>query len=117
MDSIPKPPYYAVIFTSTLAPDDHGYDAMAQAMVDLASQQPGFLGIDSARETVGITVSYWRSLEDIQRWKENAEHREAQRLGRTKWYASYQLHIAKVERSYSFQREGRSQDVQRGTES
>lgn len=97
----PKPPYYAVIFTSTRTEGDNGYSKMAERMEELASQQPGFLGVDSAREDVGITVSYWQDLESIKNWKENVEHQEARKQGREKWYDSFSVRIAKVEREYS----------------
>lgn len=100
----PKPPYYAAIFTSLRTPGDEGYGAMAQRMVKLAAEQPGFLGIESVREDLGITVSYWRSLEDIANWKRVAEHLEAQRNGREKWYGAYKTRICKVERDYGFER-------------
>lgn len=96
----PEPPYYAVIFTSLLSDNTEGYGAMAERMVALASEQPGFLGVESAREDVGITVSYWSDLESIRNWKAQAEHREAQRTGRSRWYRAYQVRIAKVERDY-----------------
>ena len=96
----PKPPYYAVIFTSVRTKGDNGYGAMAAKMVELASKQPGFLGVESAREHVGITVSYWTDLESIKNWKDNIEHREAQKLGRKKWYSSFKTRISKVEREY-----------------
>ncbi|MCC5827297.1 antibiotic biosynthesis monooxygenase [Alkalimonas sp.] len=96
----PKPPYYAVIFTSLRTEGDHGYADMADRMVQLASEQPGFIGIESAREEVGITVSYWRDLESIKQWKANAEHLVAQKLGREQWYSSFKTRIAKVERDY-----------------
>ncbi|RCV88348.1 antibiotic biosynthesis monooxygenase family protein [Billgrantia montanilacus] len=100
----PAPPYYAVIFSSHLIADDKGYDkgyaAMAERMVELAATQPGFLGIESARENLGITVSYWESLEAIRQWKSNAEHQEAQRLGREQWYSSFRVRVARVEREY-----------------
>ncbi|GAB1261803.1 antibiotic biosynthesis monooxygenase [Aurantivibrio plasticivorans] len=96
----PAPPYYAVIFTSVRTESDNGYGEMADKMFELASQQPGFLGAESAREEIGVTVSYWSDLESIKSWKSNAEHLEAQQLGRDKWYASYKLRIAKVERDY-----------------
>ena len=97
----PQPPYYAVIFTSTRTEGDYGYSEMAERMEELASQQPGFLGVDSAREDVGITVSYWQDLESIKTWKENVEHLEARKQGREKWYDSFSVRIAKVEREYS----------------
>lgn len=96
----PKPPYYAVIFTSLRSDGDNGYGDMATRMVQLASEQPGFIGIESAREGVGITVSYWRDLESIKQWKANAEHLVAQKLGHEQWYTSFKTRIAKVERDY-----------------
>ncbi|MCE0494655.1 antibiotic biosynthesis monooxygenase family protein [Vibrio salinus] len=96
----PKPPYYAVIFTSHRTEGDSGYGKMADRMVELASKQPGFLGVESAREDVGITVSYWSDLESIRQWKANAEHQEAQKLGHDKWYSSFKTRISKVERDY-----------------
>lgn len=97
-----QPPYYAVIFTSIRSKVEEGYGDMAHKMVEMASSQPGFLGVDSAREDVGITVSYWETPEAIKNWKRNSEHLYAQRLGREKWYASFTTRICKVEREYSF---------------
>lgn len=97
----PKPPYYAVIFTSLRTPNDNGYGDTADKMEALASQQPGFLGIESAREEVGITVSYWSSLEAIKEWKANSEHLQAQKGGRNLWYRDFTIRICKVERDYS----------------
>ena len=96
----PKPPHYAVIFTSHRTDGDNGYGQMAALMADLASKQPGFLGVESAREDVGITVSYWSDLESIKQWKANAEHQVAQRLGYEKWYSSFKTRLSKVERDY-----------------
>lgn len=96
----PEPPYYAVIFSSHRTDGDNGYADMAQRMVELASEQPGFLGMESAREHVGITVSYWESLEAIRHWKQHAQHQEAQRLGHQIWYSSFRIRVAKVEREY-----------------
>lgn len=96
----PEPPYYAVIFTSLRTEGDNGYGEMAERMVVLASEQPGFLGVESAREEVGVTVSYWSDLESIKNWKANLEHLEAQKLGHERWYASFKTRIAKVERDY-----------------
>ncbi len=100
----PQAPYYAVIFTSLRTESDHGYEDMAQRMVALALQQPGFLGVESAREGVGITVSYWQSLESIRAWKAHADHLIAQQTGRREWYSQYKTRIAKVERDYGFER-------------
>jgi heme-degrading monooxygenase HmoA len=94
----PPPPYYAVIFTSLRTAGDNGYGEMAQRMVDLAAQQPGFLGVESARSELGITVSYWESLEAIAAWKANAEHQLAQRRGKDEWYAAFRTRVCRVER-------------------
>ncbi|GIC77527.1 polysaccharide biosynthesis protein [Moritella sp. F3] len=96
----PKPPYYAVIFTSTRTEGENGYGEMANRMTVLAAQQSGFLGVESAREDVGITVSYWADLDSIKRWKANSEHLEAQKTGRKSWYESFKVRISKVERDY-----------------
>jgi len=66
----------------------------------LASQQVGFLGVDSAHEGIGITVSYWRDLAAIKNWKQHYEHQLAQKKGRELWYQSYSVRIAKVEKEY-----------------
>lgn len=95
------PPYYAVIFSSLRTEVDDGYDAMAEEMVKLGSGQPGFLGIDSARSGVGITVSYWRTLEDLHAWKAVARHQVAQKLGKEVWYENYTTRVAKVEYEYA----------------
>lgn len=96
-----KPPYYAVIFTSIRTEGDNGYAEMSQKMEELAKEQEGFLGIESAREEIGITISYWKDLESIRRWHENAEHRLAQAKGYEIWYKSFTTRVCKVERDYS----------------
>ena len=100
----PEPPYYAVIFSSVRTDLDEGYDQTAIRMVELAKTQPGFLGIESVRNELGITVSYWESLEAITNWKNNAEHTLAREKGRRIWYKKYHLRICKVERDYSFEK-------------
>jgi heme-degrading monooxygenase HmoA len=98
----PAPPYYAVIFTSLRTNINDGYSDTAARMEQLALQQPGCLGYESAREGVGITVSYWKDLDSIRQWKANAEHLLAQKNGREKWYARYKTRICLVERDYEF---------------
>lgn len=98
----PAAPYYAVIFTSIRTDGDRGYAKMSDAMSESAAAQPGFLGVESAREEVRITVSYWASLEAIAAWKQDAAHLVAQKLGRENWYASYKTRICRVERDYDF---------------
>jgi heme-degrading monooxygenase HmoA len=99
----PTPPYYAVIFTSIRTEVEEGYATMAQQMIELAQQQPGYLGHESARESLGITISYWQSIEAIKNWKHVSEHLIAQQLGRQKWYSHYKTRICLVERDYGFE--------------
>lgn len=98
----PEPPYYAVIFTSILEGVIEEYGDMAEKMIELAQHQDGFLGVESARESIGITVSYWRDLDSVRAWKMHSEHLLAQKLGRDRWYQSYKLRVALVERDADF---------------
>ena len=95
-----KKPYYAVIFTSKLNSNTNGYHEMSIQMETLAKQQPGFIEMVSARNEIGITISYWETEKDILAWKANLDHLQAQKMGKEVWYASYKVEIAKVERSY-----------------
>jgi len=97
----PAPPYYAVIFTSIRRDGDHGYQAAAQQMLELAADQPGFLGVESARQDLGITVSYWESPEAIRAWKEHAAHRQVQQRA-PEWYRAFRVRVCRVEREYGF---------------
>ena len=99
-----KTPYYAVIFTTLLTKNLADYEKTAMRMEELAKLQDGYLGIESTRNEIGITVSYWKDLASISKWKNNIEHTEARVTGRNKWYQQYQLRICKVERDYGFKR-------------
>jgi heme-degrading monooxygenase HmoA len=100
----PEPPYFAVIFASQRTEGDKGYGVMADKMVGLASNQKGFLGVESARDKdLGITVSYWDSLESIKAWKENSAHIAAQNKGKTEWYKNFSFRVCKVERHSFFE--------------
>ncbi len=101
---LPDPPYFAVYFLSHRRAGDQGYQAMAEKMEQLAAEQPGFLGMESLRQADGwgMTVSYWESEEDIRAWKDQLDHVEAQRKGRSDWYDQYVVRVCRVERSYGF---------------
>ena len=99
-----KTPYYAVIFTTLLTKNSAEYEKNAIRMEELAKLQDGYLGIESTRNEIGITVSYWKDLASITKWKNNLEHTEARDRGREQWYQHYQLRICKVERDYGFKR-------------
>lgn len=99
----PPTPYYAVIFTSMKGPEaGEDYAEMAREIDALVENQPGYLGHESARDSLGITVCYWESLEAIAAWKKESRHRMAQHLGREKWYQTYKIRICKVEKEYGF---------------
>ncbi|EHS57738.1 antibiotic biosynthesis monooxygenase [Paenibacillus kribbensis] len=100
----PQPPYYAAIFTSERTEGDGGYGVMGDKMEKLAAEQPGFLGMESVRDQngVGITVSYWESLDAIKNWKHNELHKVAQEKGKSEWYRTFGLRVSKVERDYFF---------------
>lgn len=102
----PEPPYYAVIFTAQRSDGDHGYAEAAARMAELAAQQRGYLGVESTRDAagLGITVSYWRSLDDIAAWRRQVEHAAARGQGRAQWYSHYELRVARVERAYGWDR-------------
>ncbi|EEK79591.1 DUF4188 domain-containing protein [Bacillus cereus] len=101
-----KKRYYAVIFTSNLSNNTTDYSTVANKMEELAKQQPGFLGVESARDHsgLGITISYWESLEAIENWKQNALHKEAKKRGREQWYENFHLRICLVEKEFKFHR-------------
>lgn len=103
----PKPPYYAVIFSSLRTDVDAGYGETARRMEELAARQPGFLGVESVRDGLGITISYWTDLDSIAAWKRVAEHRMAQERGRNEWYTAYRTRICKVERDYGMSEDGK----------
>ena len=100
----PEPPYWAVIFTSIHTADVEGYAAMSEAMERLGAEQPGYLGLETARGRLGLTVSYWTDLDAIAAWRADLRHAAAQSQGRSKWYAAYKVRIARVERDYGVER-------------
>ncbi len=98
----PEPPYFAVIFTSKLKTNSESYNNTSNRMIELVKEQEGFLGVDSARDHIGITVSYWKNLDAIKKWRNNSEHLIAQEEGRLLWYNSFNVRICKVEKDYNF---------------
>lgn len=100
----PKPPYYAVIFTSKMSENTSEYDVMSDLMLSLATKQDGFIGIESARNELGVTVSYWKDLESIKTWKAQSDHKNAQQKGKQIWYKNYKVRISKVEYDYGFEK-------------
>jgi len=93
-------PYYAVIFTNRQSEDLEGYGKMAETMESLTKKQLGYLSFESAKNELGIAISYWETIEDIKNWKANLDHLEAK--DKNKWYSWYKVRICKVERDYEF---------------
>jgi heme-degrading monooxygenase HmoA len=102
--STPSPPYYAVIFTSLRTEGENGYKEMSDRMNELAAQQPGFLGQETVREELGVSVSYWKTLEDVRNWKQISEHLEAQQKGKDIWYTAYKVRVCLVQRDYGWEK-------------
>ena len=98
-------PYYAVIFTSLRTPGDNDYSEMSKKMNELAATMPGFLGQETVREELGISVSYWKTLDDVRNWKQTSEHLIAQQRGRDVWYTAYKVRVCLVERDYGWKKE------------
>ena len=96
----PKPPYYAVIFTSVRTDGDNGYNDMSEKIEAMVKEQPGYFGMESARNELGITVCYWQDMESIAKWSKNLEHKEAKDQGKALWSDSYRARICKVEVEY-----------------
>lgn len=100
---LPRPPYFAVIFSSHRKDNDQeGYEAAFERMVALAMQVPGFLGVESTRgaDGFGITVSYWESEAAISAWKAQSENAAIRERGRWLWYDHFEARVARVERAY-----------------
>lgn len=104
MTPIFETPYYAVIFTSLLHETDEEYIGLDEILIEKATASGGFLGMDSARSELGISISYWKTLEDIKKWRENFDHIDAMTKGKQKWYERYNVRICLVERNYEFSR-------------
>jgi len=94
----------AVIFVSRRNDvDAAGYDEMAGAMVALAQQQPGYIGLDSVRDAdgQGITISYWRDEASARAWHRHADHAAARQAGRECWYDGWKVIACDIKRHYS----------------
>ena len=105
--TLPTPPYYAVIFSSRRGIDDgNDYAEAAARMEALVRSQPGFLGVESARDSegFGITVSYFDSEDAIRAWRDHGEHARTRAEGRARWYEGFAVRVAKVERAYDWER-------------
>lgn len=92
---------YAVIFRAEIAQLDETYFATAKRMRELALARYGCLEFVASMEgTCEIAISYWPSVDHIQRWKQDAEHLQAQQQGRSTWYKSYRVEVVELLRSY-----------------
>ena len=100
----PKGKYYAVIFTSVKSDENTGYAEMDDKLVELAKKERGFLGLESARNELGISVSYWSDLTAIKNWKHNVEHTKAREKGKELWYSAFKVRICEILNDYEFEK-------------
>lgn len=92
---------YAVIFRAEIADADEEYSGTASRLRDLALSEYGCAEFTSCTEGQReIAISYWETLEQISRWKQNALHLDAQEKGRSRWYRSYTVEVVELLRSY-----------------
>tara|TARA_R110000868_G_scaffold96034_2_gene264169 strand:- start:1804 stop:2157 length:354 start_codon:yes stop_codon:yes gene_type:complete len=101
----PKPPYYSVTTTTELNPsfDAEAHYAFGVVLYGHAMKSGGFLGLESCNENGGsIAISYWESLEAIERWRKHPEHMKAKALGKSGWFGATNTRIARVEADYGF---------------
>lgn len=94
---------FAVIFTAMSAERDRAYSDTANKMRELAFSKYGCIDFVSAfvgeRE---VTISYWPEIKNILAWKKDAQHTEAQNMGREKWYSAYKVEVVEIKRAYTF---------------
>ncbi len=100
----PKEDYFAVIFISEKSNDLTGYEEMDELTINLAQQQPGFIGYESVtnNQNKGIFISYWESMDAIENWRKNSIHLAAKNQAK-KWYKSYISQICKVQKNHEFE--------------
>lgn len=104
MLNAPKPPYYAVIFTSQRVSNDLDYDEMdRQTFIEVQKIQ-GYIGAESYTDGNDrhVTIAYFLTEKAILDWRSNPLHMKAQQLGKEKWYSYYNVKVCKVEREYEF---------------
>ena len=77
-----------------------------EEMLVRARKYPGFVAMKSFTADDGerLTVVWWENDELQSAWRRDARHREAQKLGRERWYHYYHIEVAEVMREQQFTR-------------
>src|ERR1700744_3676070 len=92
------------LFRSRLRPEHQNeYSEWATKIHDLAVTMPGFISVKTfaAEDGERITVVEFESEETMRAWRNQADHREAQDLGRKRFYSQYRIQICQPIRDYS----------------
>ena len=88
---------YLVVFEAAVKDLDEMYELTVQKIKDLAMNDHGCLyyvsTVDKGRE---ITLSYWKTEEQIHKWKQNIEYKDAIMMGQSYWYHSYRMQVTRV---------------------
>ena len=75
-----------VFFIAKIKDLNDEYKAMSKRIRELGEQHPGFISITSEEiDDVEITISTWRSKEDVMDWAADPEHVEAKQRAK-EWY-------------------------------
>jgi len=94
-----------VIFRSRLRDEFlEEYRELAPKMLTIARSMPGFISFKSfvAEDGERVSIIEFEDLEAVKVWRNHPEHREAQILGRDKFYAEYHLQVCDPVRAYAF---------------
>ncbi len=92
---------FVVIFRAKIRGLDPEYLDVARRLRDIAHEQFGCIEFQSITEgEEEISLSYWPDEESIQAWKKHPEHVLAQEAGRERWYESYTVQVARLDREY-----------------
>ena len=93
------------VFRSRLQPGvEEEYGTLAAKMTALAQGMPGFVDTKTFTHADGerVTVVTFEDIESHNAWKEHPAHRQAQELGRTRFYSEYSIQVGLSSHSQSF---------------
>jgi heme-degrading monooxygenase HmoA len=111
----PRPPYYAAITTAELAPepqyDSEAHRALGIELFKSAQRLDGFLGLEVFFDgAASVALSYWKTMESIDAWRNDPVHRVAKQMGKSAWFGPCITRIARIESDYGFNLPGSVQE-------
>jgi heme-degrading monooxygenase HmoA len=95
------------IFRSRLRPENADeFGELAARMLELAEAMPGFISykLYTSEDGERCSIIEFESPEHLLAWREHPQHREAQQIGRERYYEEYTLHVGEPTRESRFQR-------------